>query len=91
MVSNCILWAMWRYVGLLAAWIRAGRPKHEEPHIWARPSRLEPWWLMHCGVDHFDGELWVREEFRPINPTNAPWYLAWTHILFRGRVERTLI
>jgi hypothetical protein len=89
MRSNCWIWAKLEYWRRKRAWVRAGMPIGQEPYWVKRQSRNEPRCLMHYEVGRRceDGRIEV-ESFKPDVPTDAPWWLAWTHMLFRGSVKK---
>lgn len=89
MLSNCYLWARSRYRELESAWIKAGRPAGQEPYILRRPSRSEPRSVPHFLVGRRDHTgVMELESFKPDEPKNVPWYMAWSRLLFRGSVHR---
>ena len=91
MRTNCLIWAVGRYVRLEAAWLRAGAPRGVEPHLWVRSSRLAPWWVPTFGVAHWDAERgqWAREKFVPDDSGRLRWWQTWRKFWFPGRVVIT--
>lgn len=90
MWSNCRFYAWWRYRQMHRDWVKAGMPVGKEPYRWSRPSRSFPRWITHHGVGWRDSTsgLMEFESFVPDRPVDAPWWKAWTRILFRGRVKQ---
>jgi hypothetical protein len=84
-VSNCWLWARVLYRRRHRAWVAAGRPVGREPYMVTRPSRHRPRWLRHylVGTLEADGRISV-VSLKPIEPTDVPPWLAWTHAWFDG-------
>lgn len=90
MRTNCVIWALCEWRRRLATWRAAGRPVGREPYLLLRPSRRDPRHLPHMLVGHRDSQsdLMHLESFKPDEPTDVPWWRAWSHIVFRGRVSR---
>jgi hypothetical protein len=96
--SNCLFWALPRYLRNVRRWRAVGAPQGFEPALVIRPSRSEPSWIPHflLGSDYeitqmVHGELQNLPElasFKPIDPTDVPAWKAWTHLLFEGHVRR---
>lgn len=92
MWANCFVWAHWRYMILCREWIALGRPIERVPALLARPSRSVPWWAGHWIAGWwlpFEGVLEEVTSFVPHERRNVPWWMAWTRLLFKGRVKKT--
>lgn len=88
--SNCLVWALRRYCGLLVQWLRAGRPRGREPAIRIRTSQLEPWWVLHFQAEHaVAANLWMREEWVPLDDRPLPLCELWRALWAPGRIRRT--
>jgi hypothetical protein len=87
---NCWLWAKLEYRRRCRAWVAAGRPFNKAPYILKRPTYFTPQWFSHWFVGEHDPSIDAVhvESYTPINPTNDPWWAAWRHVLFRGKVKR---
>ncbi len=88
-LCNCWLWAQLEYWRRRRAWVRQGRPIGKEPYIIRRPSRSEPRWLAHWLIGELDTDVDAIRvvSFKPVLPTDEPWWLAWRHFFFRGCVR----
>ena len=84
MLSNCQIYAWREFTRRHAIWRKAGRPRGERPWIKQMPSNLEPHWIPHAQVG---GAGLPTLEFVPLDTSPLPWWLAWTALLFRGRVR----
>jgi hypothetical protein len=90
MWSNCFIWAHHRERQLWRQWESLGCPQDRVPCIQRRAGRIEPYWTRHWVVGwwiHATHTLVEVESFVPLYPRTVPWYLAWTRLLFRGRVK----
>ena len=65
-------------------------PKGQEPYLCKRPSRRDPRWLDHHLVGSNDPEAdAIRvQSYKPVTETDEPWWLAWRHFFFRGKLTR---
>lgn len=90
MILNCWIYAKFEFYRRTIIWLKDGRPQDRIPHFDRRWSKSDPWWIPHFSVGERDPDSGMveLESFKPDNPTSVPWYLAWTHLLFRGRVVR---
>lgn len=90
MRSNCLIWALWNYVGKVRTWARSGMPKGQEPYLVLRPSRFRPRWVPHFLVGKLDKDTGAMdlESFKPVAGKDVPVWLVWLKVLFVGRVER---
>lgn len=90
MLNNCFIWAHWQHIRMCCEWDRAGQPGPWEPAITRRPSRRFTRLVGHWKVSWEHAHTGERRDVRgfvPIHPVDVPWYLAWTRLLFRGRVK----
>lgn len=92
-LSNCRIYAWWRYRQMIREWERAGMPAGREPYRWSRPSRLSPRWIKHHGVGWRDSasDMMALESYVPDVPedlTLRRWWRWWLAVLFPGRVVR---
>ncbi len=90
--GNCFFWAWLEWHKRVYAWRRAGGRQGWEPVLCVRPSRSNPWWIPHFLVSReVSGGIPGMEEaesFKPLHPSDVPWWKAWTHFLFVGAVRR---
>lgn len=82
--SNCVAQAWREYLRLRRKWAKNGRVKGEEPYVWLRSSRLTPGWVLHVGVEYWDGSAWMKRSFRPLDVTPLRWWQLWRVLSFKG-------
>jgi hypothetical protein len=89
--SNCLIWSWLLFRRRFRAWVKAGRPAGLEPYWVKRPTRNEPTEVLGVTIWHYfvghlgpDGNI-VVASFKPIAPTDVPWWLGWSHAWFEGR------
>jgi hypothetical protein len=85
MRSNCLAFAWREYRRRYAEWQAAGMPPALHPWLQGRPSKSAPHEVLHWTVG---GWLDAPLEFVPLERRDVPWWLAWTRLVFRGRVRR---
>jgi hypothetical protein len=87
---NCWIYAGQEWGGLMGAWHARGRPKEEAPYMVVRPSRAEPYWVMHVLVGESynsdSGHMPLRS-YKPVAPSNAKWWQVCQRVVFDGRVK----
>lgn len=89
MRSNCLVWAVARFIERTIDWRRAGGQKGLEPYLRPRWSRLRPWWVPHCVVGWYDLQTGERHEasFVPLDESDLPVWQLWRKLWFVGYVK----
>lgn len=87
MRSNCLFWLIPVYRRAIARWVRAGLPPGQEPYIVIRPSRKAPRWIPHFLLGYYSQSTGIMRmtSFKPIDPSDVPWWKFFLHLWFKGR------
>ena len=94
--SNCVFWAVGRYIRLLREWEAAGSPREEEPGLHLRPSRLEPrkvcgLYILHWQVYRRVGGRLLCEEWVPIDKRPLRWWELWRALWAPGEIKASFV
>ena len=88
--GNCWTWAASEWWHRTRQWVRDGMPAGLEPRIMGRTSRRRPRILPHVllayPLDRWS-DVMLFDSYKPDAPTDEPWWRAWLHMGFRGRVR----